>query len=635
VDNGDCSGDTPTCNLTSQTCAASCATNDDCTDSVCDTVALICVECVASTDCTDSVCDTTVQMCVECLTSDDCTDSVCDTTAQMCVECLTSDDCTDSVCDTGALVCVECLVTTDCDTTAGEVCSAEHVCAAPAVPDTASSAVMTALLADPVDASGSLNRVAVTYIKANVGNDTAGFFVQAEQTGPALFVAVDPTALDDGNGGTFPLNAGDIISFDIIADPACTVAPCPLLVDVTKRPEAHFIGLVTVNGTGYDVSQLTQDLSSEATIQSSVYDFVYELVTVTFTLATDFSFGGVGHVVADVDTAGDTGNENLEFRIPDTLFPQLLMVTGCQLTVTNTPLWSYEGANPPARAQISAYNASEVTINSCPPATVTGAQATGPTVVTLTFSSALDDTSVLADGSQFTIDGLTVTAAAATANTVVLTTDAQTGGANYTIVVATTVMDIFGTALASDGNTVDFVGYTVAPSPGDIIVSEYLTSPTNMEFIELRNTTATEFNLAGCSIGDLGSDDHTIAASLPIPAGGYVTLAKDLANAGFTGDYEYGTGVALSPNDEAVLRCFGTVIDCISWGTGDPCEAGDTPSTMPSETGSNTVSLDSALTTPPALDVQNNDGTNWCHGASTYNGGANVGTPGAANDVCQ
>ena len=35
----------------------------------------------------------------------------------------------------------------------------------------------------------------VTYVKSSIGSDPAGFFVQAEQTGPALFVAVDPTAL--------------------------------------------------------------------------------------------------------------------------------------------------------------------------------------------------------------------------------------------------------------------------------------------------------------------------------------------------------------------------------------------------------------------------------------------------------
>jgi len=87
---------------------------------------------------------------------------------------------------------------------------------------------------------------------------------------------------------------------------------------------------------------------------------------------------------------------------------------------------------------------------------VTGAAATSTTRVTVTFSRELDATSVAA--ADFTIDGLTVTDAAASAGTVTLTTDAQTAGTAYTVEVAD-VADTFGNALTG-ASSAAFTGFS-------------------------------------------------------------------------------------------------------------------------------------------------------------------------------
>jgi hypothetical protein len=87
---------------------------------------------------------------------------------------------------------------------------------------------------------------------------------------------------------------------------------------------------------------------------------------------------------------------------------------------------------------------------------VTGAAATSTTRVTVTFSRELDAASVAA--ADFTIDGLTVTDASASAGTVTLTTDAQTAGTAYTVEVAD-VADTFGNALTG-ASSAAFTGFS-------------------------------------------------------------------------------------------------------------------------------------------------------------------------------
>ena len=78
----DCSGDTPKCDTSSNTCVE-CLTNPDCASSanghICDTTNFYCVECLTNTDCASNTnghfCDTDFGLCGACLTSFDCTNA--------------------------------------------------------------------------------------------------------------------------------------------------------------------------------------------------------------------------------------------------------------------------------------------------------------------------------------------------------------------------------------------------------------------------------------------------------------------------------------------------------------------------------------------------------------------------------
>jgi hypothetical protein len=59
--------------------------------------------------------------------------------------------------------------------------------------DNASAQVAAARIAPDGPASLQVDKVIITYVKPLIGNDPAGFFVQASKAGPALFVA--PTQL--------------------------------------------------------------------------------------------------------------------------------------------------------------------------------------------------------------------------------------------------------------------------------------------------------------------------------------------------------------------------------------------------------------------------------------------------------
>jgi len=90
-------------------------------------------------------------------------------------------------------------------------------------------------------------------------------------------------------------------------------------------------------------------------------------------------------------------------------------------------------------------------------------------------------------------------------------------------------------------------------------------------------------------------------------------------------DYEFGSAMALANGDDELILIFedpdvGVVeLDRVEWGDG-----GDWP-----DSSGRSLSLDPGSTNT----TDNDDGTNWCHGSTTY-GDGDVGTPGAENDPC-
>lgn len=189
--------------------------------------------------------------------------------------------------------------------------------------------------------------------------------------------------------------------------------------------------------------------------------------------------------------------------------------------------------------------------------------------------------------------------------------------------------NLFGSC-DDDDFTCSTDGVCVPPNPsvaGDVIVTEYLISPTAGEFIEIYNTTDRPFDLGGCTVGDLDTDNHTIDQTVVIDAGAYVTLAKDGDGAEFDADYIYAGGVALSGGDEARVSCGDTLIDVIAYGSGD----NGNDDNFPSPSGGTSVVLSPAVINGATPETANDAGSNWCIDAGSY-GSDRTGSPGAANE---
>ena len=76
-------------------------------------------------------------------------------------------------------------------------------------PPTTSQQLAAARAAADGPASLPVAGAVITYLRPTVGADGAGFFVQAEQAGPALFIAVDPGSLNP------VAQVGDRVSFTV------------------------------------------------------------------------------------------------------------------------------------------------------------------------------------------------------------------------------------------------------------------------------------------------------------------------------------------------------------------------------------------------------------------------------------
>jgi hypothetical protein len=197
-------------------------------------------------------------------------------------------------------------------------------------------------------AAGAVNlpvdRAVVTYVKPSglgSGNDGVGFFVQAEQAGPALMVNVDPEGA---------VAAGDVVSFTVTS-----------VAKVTGIVQAGAISGLAKVGT-YDLAALVQDVN-DVDLVTGLDDYDSELITGTFAVAGSFGSSGSGFVAANVTTAGvPTSTSSFRLRMPTALQTAVDLVPGCQITLGKTPLFRYNATSEP-----SAWVASDFTATGCPP----------------------------------------------------------------------------------------------------------------------------------------------------------------------------------------------------------------------------------------------------------------------------
>lgn len=331
-------------------------------------------------------------------------------------------------------------------------------------------------IAEARAASGSglslaINGVTVTSVRptlGNVTNDPAGFTIQADKVGPALFVAVDPTAISP------PPTVGDVVTFTISE------------ITVTGgQPRATQISDLTVVSHGSDVTPFVQDISSATDLLTAAGDYDAELVGVTGTVAVSPKSSGQGFEQIQLDTAGIQGMPALQVRGPIELMSGIDMTMGCHITVTKAPVIVFKNAAMVNQFEVAVYSASDYTLTGCAAPKLKAAAALSPTSIRLTFDRNILPSSVTGDGSQFTFDnGLTAMAAVVSGRTVTVTTTAQTGATSYNVAVANTVTDLQGTAL--DGTTLSttFLGYVM---PAVVRINEVNANITNgCDLIELR-----------------------------------------------------------------------------------------------------------------------------------------------------
>jgi hypothetical protein len=173
-------------------------------------------------------------------------------------------------------------------------------------------------------------------------------------------------------------------------------------------------------------------------------------------------------------------------------------------------------------------------------------------------------------------------------------------------------------------------GGATVPLVGEIVISEIMTNPSavsdgNGEWFELVNVTEYLLNLEGCSVqgtNDTPSIITTGGALLAAPGVEmlFVRNENEEENGGLKGDYAY-SGLTLGNGEDSLsLHCGDTLIDEVTWDDG---------LTFPDPAGSS-MQLDAG-----SIDAAINDsGEHWCAAEEPYGDLGDLGTPGAANALC-
>jgi hypothetical protein len=335
----------------------------------------------------------------------------------------------------------------------------------------------------------SIDGAYITYVKPGAGdprNDPAGFFLQVERAGPALFVVADPNAL-------FPRpEAG-------------------MLVSVTVNNKRMVNGMVRVDLGDYAVwternplTPLVQNVSN-VDVPAEVREFEAELITLTGTINGAFAAAGDGHSQAQLVTAGVPSAPLFRLRVVESVRDLLNLTQGCTVSIVS-PLWFFQLPQSPITTQPSVWTPEQVTAQTCPGPRAASAQALGAGRVSVRFDRNLDGASVLSNGSQFSIPGLTVTQAFfISSREVWLNTSAHVARQSYTVTVASTVRDTVSTGVEPTGNTARFTGWE---TPALLRFTEFATNMLSsrdlMEFVVVQGGT-----VRGMTVTDAG-----IAATL-------------------------------------------------------------------------------------------------------------------------
>ncbi|MFN2572286.1 MAG: Ig-like domain-containing protein, partial [Gemmatimonadales bacterium] len=414
----------------------------------------------------------------------------------------------------------------------------------------------------------AISGVTVTYLKPAIGSDPAGFTIQHDETGPALFVAVDPATLSPA------ATVGDIVNFTITQ-----------MGTAASQRRAQAVASYARQSTGASIAALTQNVSAATDLVSAVDNYDSEIITAVGTVGT-FAASGTAFQSAMLSTAGISGNASLQIRLPSTVIDSVDVVNSCQITATQVPLGRFN-----ATVQVGVYRAGDIALSACPAPTVASAAALSATSVQVSFTRHLTPASVSANGSQFTFDnGLTASAATLSGRTVTVTTSVQSTSTSYGVTVAHSITDLQGTALA----TPDVASFSGFVTPAVLRINEFSANITGgCDLIELRVITGG--SIGGFHIqertGSVASNElsfsfptmtvatndmivvHVNAASATCNPGGATqeTLAKNQQPAAsFGGNYDNAfdfwatdNGLTSTDNVLTILNGIGAIVDAV------------------------------------------------------------------------
>lgn len=401
----------------------------------------------------------------------------------------------------------------------------------------------------------------VTYLKPAVGTEPAGFYIQVDPRGPALFVEVDPVSLS-------PQPApGDTVAFRALAKAA--PAQQQMVTALTD-----FVRLAS----GADIEELRQDVSSASDLVSAVHAYDNELIFLQGMVTRYFEYGGEAHQRAVISTTGLPSNPDISLRLPDSLVASLgpNLQPGCSFSLHGVLDPYYD------RAQPSAWRAENITTGTCINGlALTGAGVSAPQTIVAVFSRNVDELSIISVSTQFTLGaGPNFVSAHVVNNRVYLQMDSQlVPNQPYTLTVSITVRDTLGLGVSPTANTAQVLSQELPLVINEVDYDQIDTD--YHEFIELKNTgsAAVDLNLAGLFLvfengnpsrrGEYRRIDLSRAGVLP--AGGYLVVANDAVSVNnsattirFANDYDNIQNG--EPDGVAIYSIYSeTVLDALSY----------------------------------------------------------------------
>lgn len=160
-----------------------------------------------------------------------------------------------------------------------------------------------------------------------------------------------------------------------------------------------------------------------------------------------------------------------------------------------------------------------------------------------------------------------------------------------------------------------------ALTAGDVLINEVsLDGPT--QWFELVNTTAGTVDLAGLQVDVDGQRFTVIDNIYDAPAGHFLVVDENFIVGSGAGSYYFDNfpGFSLTNASTMTVLAGTTVIDSVTFDGGVNFPSGAAAS----------INLD------PGTDAAGNDAaSSWCDATTqTWNGGSNIGSPGASNDAC-